>query len=131
MTNAERGSENYFPRGVVDNRRERQTTGKRNVAVCLGCLRALYEKNRCAVEDDKNGVWRECHIIPVKDGGDNTLENCGILCMKCYAVFSDESNEIDTIEKLRDYNRKDFEKRLRKGVIPPEIPPGSKKPMQK
>jgi len=116
-------TDNYFLREVIDARWERQGKSE-NVAICLGCLKTLYKKNRGAVEENKNGVWHECYIIPVKDGGDNTLDNCGILCKECNTIYSDDSNEIDTIEKLREYKSKEFNKKVKKGVIPPAIPPG-------
>jgi len=123
-------TDNYFPPGVIEGRWDRQEKIKSNStkeALCLGCLKTLYKKNRCVVEEGKKGVWHECHIIPVKDGGDNTIENCGILCKECYAIYSNESNEIDTIEKLRDYKSKEFNMKVKKGEVPPAIPPGNRR----
>ena len=48
---------------------------------CEGCGKLLSYDNH---EEGQRGAWEAHHKKAIKDGGDNTLSNCKVLCLDCH-----------------------------------------------
>lgn len=48
---------------------------------CESCGKQLVYDNH---EEGKRGAWEAHHKKAQKDGGDDTLSNCKILCLDCH-----------------------------------------------
>ena len=48
---------------------------------CESCGKTLAWSNH---EEGEWGAWEAHHIKAQKDGGENTLSNCKILCLDCH-----------------------------------------------
>lgn len=98
-----------------NNKNERAETKIKN---------ALYKSVKhchyCGIKMDRDEVTLD-HVIPVSKGGETSLENSQICCMKCNTLKADSDYDdfkiiVNTVEK-RDFYWKKYENKINKNIV--------------